>query len=57
LTIAGALPVPPTVVLNDFPTARRLMVNHASHERWRAEGGGLVIELVERGDVDVDVWL
>jgi hypothetical protein len=32
-------------------------VNHASHERWRAEGGGLVIELTERGDVEMAVWL
>lgn len=57
LTIAGALPAPPTVVLNDFPPARRVTVNHASHERWRAEGGGLVIELTERGDIEMAVWL
>ena len=57
LTIAGVLPAPPTVVVNGFSTARRVTVNHGLHSRWRAEGGGLVIELAERGNVEVAVWL
>jgi len=52
----GALPAPPVVILNDFPSARRVSVNHRPHERWRAEGGGLVVELIEPGGAEIIVW-
>ncbi len=56
LTIIGSLSPPPVVVLNDFLSARRVTVNHYSHERWRVEGGGLVIELTEPGTAEIIVW-
>ncbi len=56
LSIQGELSAPPIVVLNDFPSARRVTVNHRPHGRWRAEGGGLVIELTSADVTDVTVW-
>jgi len=44
------------VILNHFLSARRVTVNHAPHDRWRAEGGGLVIELPEAGEAEIAVW-
>ena len=55
LTI-GPLSAPPVVVLNDFPSVQRVTVNRRSHDRWRAEGGGLVIELTEPGEAEIIVW-
>ncbi len=52
----GPLSTPPVVVLNDFLSARRVTVNHRPHDRWRAEGGGVVIELVEPGEAEIVVW-
>jgi len=52
----GPLPAPPVVVLNDFPSARRVTVDHSPHDRWRVEGGGLVIELTEPGKAEIIVW-
>jgi len=52
----GALSVPPVVILNDFPSVRRVTVNHRPHEHWRTEGGGLVIELTEPGGAEIIVW-
>jgi alpha-D-xyloside xylohydrolase len=52
----GALSAPPVVILNDFPSVRRVTVNHRPHEQWRTEGGGLVIELTEPGGADIIVW-
>jgi alpha-D-xyloside xylohydrolase len=57
LTIAGALSAPSAVILNGIPSARRVTVDHHPHEHWRAEGGGLVIELAEPGGVEIVVWL
>jgi len=57
LTIAGALSAPPAVILNGIPSARRVTVDHHPYEHWRAEGGGLVIELAEPGGVEIVVWL
>jgi alpha-D-xyloside xylohydrolase len=56
LTIAGVLSVPPTVILNDFPSARRVTLDHRLHDRWRAEGGGVVIELTKPGEAEVAIW-
>jgi alpha-D-xyloside xylohydrolase len=56
LTIVGSLPTPPTVVLNDFPSAGRVAVDHRPHDLWRAEGGGVVVELVEPGVAEIIVW-
>jgi hypothetical protein len=56
LTIGGALSAPPVVILNHFLSARRVTVNHAPHDRWRAEGGGLVIELPDAGEAEIAVW-
>ena len=56
LTIAGALSAPPVVILNHFLSARRVTVNHVPHDRWRAEGGGLVIELPDAGEAEIAVW-
>jgi alpha-D-xyloside xylohydrolase len=56
LTIVGALPAPPVVVLNGFPSARRVTVNHTPHDRWRTEGGGLIVELAEPGNAEITVW-
>ena len=56
LTIIGALPAPPVVILNGFPTARRVTVNHRSHDRWRSEEDRLIIELTEAGAAEVIVW-
>lgn len=56
LTIAGELSAPPAVIVNGFPSARRVTVDHHPHDRWRAEGGGLVIELAEPGEVEAVVW-
>ncbi|MDY6874995.1 MAG: glycoside hydrolase family 31 protein [Chloroflexota bacterium] len=55
LTI-GALPFPPMVVLNALPSAWCVSVNHRPHDRWRAEGGGLVIDLAEPGQAEIIVW-
>jgi hypothetical protein len=52
----GPLPAPPVVILNGFPSARRVTVNHRLHDRWRVEGGGLVIELTEPGEAEIIVW-
>jgi len=52
----GALSTPPVIILNGFPSARRVTVNHHPHERWRTEGGGLVIELTQPGEADIIVW-
>ncbi len=52
----GPLPSPPVVVLNDFRAVRRVTVNQHPHERWRVEGGGLVIELTEPGEAEIIVW-
>ncbi len=52
----GPLPAPPVVILNGFPSARRVTVNHHPHDRWRVEGGGVVIELTEPGEAEVIVW-
>jgi hypothetical protein len=35
------------VILNDFPSAQRVAVSHRTYDRWRAEGGGLVIDLAD----------
>lgn len=51
----GALSAPPVVILNGFPSARRVSVNQRPHDRWRAEGG-VVIELAEPGAAEVIVW-
>jgi alpha-D-xyloside xylohydrolase len=56
LTIMGTLPAPPVVILNHLLSARRVTVNHHPHDRWRAEGGGLVIELPEPGEAEITVW-
>lgn len=56
LTIAGTLSAPPVVVLNHWLSSRRVTVDHRPHDRWRAEGGGLVIELSEPGDFEIAVW-
>jgi hypothetical protein len=56
LTIAGSLPAPPVVMLNDFPSVQRVTVNHRPHDRWRAEGGGVVVELTEPGAAEVIAW-
>jgi hypothetical protein len=44
------------VILNHLLSARRVTVNHHPHDRWRAEGGGLVIELLEPGEAEIAVW-
>jgi hypothetical protein len=44
------------LVLNHFPSARRVTVNHRPHDRWRTEGGGLVIELIQPGEAEIAVW-
>jgi alpha-D-xyloside xylohydrolase len=56
LTIMGTLSAPPVVILNHLLSARRVTVNHHPHDRWRAEGGGLVIELPEPGEAEITVW-
>jgi alpha-D-xyloside xylohydrolase len=52
----GPLPAAPVVILNDFPSARRVTVNHYPHDRWRVEGGGVVVELTEPGKAEIIVW-
>jgi alpha-D-xyloside xylohydrolase len=56
LSLEGELPAPPIVILNDFPTARRVSINNRAHDRWRAEGGGVVIELSETASQEIIVW-
>jgi alpha-D-xyloside xylohydrolase len=56
LNIVGALSAPPVVILNGFPSAQRVTVNHHPHDRWRTEGGGLVIELADRDVSEIIVW-
>jgi alpha-D-xyloside xylohydrolase len=56
LNIVGSLSAPPVVILNDFPSAQRVTVNHRPHDRWRVEGGGLVIELIEPDVSEIIVW-
>ena len=56
ITIAGSLPAPPVLILNHILSARRVTVDHRPHDRWRSEGGGLVIELSEPGAAEVVVW-
>jgi alpha-glucosidase (family GH31 glycosyl hydrolase) len=56
LTITGTLAAPPIVILNDFPSVQRVTVNHRPHDLWRAEGGGLVIELTEPDVSEIIVW-
>lgn len=56
LDILDAPSPPPVVILNHFPSARRVTVNHRPHDLWRTEGGGLVIELAEPGETRVTVW-
>ncbi len=56
LTIAGTLSPPPVVILNDFPSARRVTVNQRPHDHWRAEGGGVVVELTEPDVAEIVVW-
>ena len=47
MIIEGAFAVPPVIILDDFPTARQVTVNHRTYDHWRVEGGGLVIALNE----------
>ena len=56
VNIVGTLPAPPVVILNHFPTVRRVAVNHRLHDRWRAEGGGVVIELADGNPAEIIVW-
>jgi alpha-D-xyloside xylohydrolase len=56
LNIVGSLSAPPVVILNGFPSAQRVTVNHRPHDRWRAEGGGLVIELADPDVSEIIVW-
>jgi hypothetical protein len=56
LSVAGRLPAPPIVILNDFPSAQRVTVNHRPHDGWRAEGGGLVIELTDFDAGEIIAW-
>ena len=56
LTIIGEFPAPPVVVLNDFPTPRRVTVNHRAHDDWRSEQGKIIIDLAEPGAAEVIVW-
>jgi hypothetical protein len=56
VNIAGRLKRPPVVILNHFPTVRRVAVNHRLHDRWRAEGGGVVIELTAAGPTEITIW-
>ena len=56
LSVAGLLPAPPIVILNGFPSAQRVTVNHRPHDRWRAEGGGLVIELTDFVAGEITAW-
>ncbi|MCP4537833.1 MAG: glycoside hydrolase family 31 protein [Chloroflexi bacterium] len=56
LTITGSLTAPPIVILNDFPSVQRVTVNHRPHDRWRAEGGGVVIELDEPNVTEIIAW-
>ena len=56
LSVQGTLPAPPVVILNHLLGVRRVTVNHRSHDRWRAEGGGVVIELTEPGELEIAVW-
>lgn len=56
LNIVGSLSAPPVVILNGFPSAQRVTVNHRPHDRWRVEGGGLVIELADPDVSEIIVW-
>jgi alpha-D-xyloside xylohydrolase len=56
LTIIGEFSAPPVVVLNDFPTPRRVTVNHRAHDDWRSEQGKIIIDLAEPGAAEVIVW-
>jgi len=52
----GPLTTPPVVIVNNFPSARRVTVNHRPHDRWRTEGGGVVVELAEPGGAEIIIW-
>jgi alpha-D-xyloside xylohydrolase len=56
LDIVGVTSPPPVVMLNHFPSVRRVTVNQRPHDLWRGEGGGLVIQLTEPGDAQIVVW-
>jgi alpha-glucosidase (family GH31 glycosyl hydrolase) len=56
LNVVGSLSAPPVVILNGFPSAQRVTVNHRPHDRWRMEGGGLVIELADPDVSEIIVW-
>jgi alpha-D-xyloside xylohydrolase len=56
LNVVGSLSAPPVVILNGFPSAQRVTVNHRPHDRWRTEGGGLVIELADPDVSEIIVW-
>jgi alpha-D-xyloside xylohydrolase len=56
LTITGSLSASPIVILNGFPSVQRVTVNRRPHDLWRAEGGGLVIELAEPDVDEIIAW-